>query len=119
MKGAGQGRPGWLPAELPLPDDLVIDISSEVGKIRSLRGSTKSPLGDLRELYRSAATRAGYAIAEVTPDAEIPGQSVVLLAYSAAGEPLDIRVSANGALALFIGRFWEAPAASSTSTLPR
>ena len=112
VKGDKQGRPSWMPPGLPLPDDLVIDVSAEIQNarmVRSVRGTTATPLAKLRDLYRSAATTAGYRIAKPGPDAAVPDRAIVLLAYTQAGEPIDVRVGSAGEFDIYIGRFWESP----------
>jgi Lhr-like helicase len=119
VKGAQQGRPEWMPDGLPLPADLVIDVSREIRTtrlIRSVKGTTKTSLAELRNLYRSAATTAGYRIAAATADAAIPDREIVLLAYTQAGDPIDVRVSSTGDFDIFVGRLWEASTASTAST---
>lgn len=112
VKGARQGRPSWLPESLPLPEDFVIDVSAEIQTsrlIRSIKGTTKTSVEELRRSYRAAATSADYRIAAETPDSAVPDRQVVLLAYTPSGEPIDVRVSATGDLEIFVGRLWEAP----------
>jgi hypothetical protein len=106
VRGAGQERPTWLPAAIPVPDDLVIDWSSELGGIFQLTGTTGADAETLRATYAAAAEASGWT---VEPQAEpIEDEEIILLAVLADGRPLDVRLD-NGALELFIGRFWPTP----------
>lgn len=103
VRGAGQERPTWLPAAIPVPDDLVIDWSSELGGIFQLTGATGADAETLRATYAAAAEASGWT---VEPHAEpIDDEEIILLAILTDGRPLDVRLD-NGALELFIGRFW-------------
>ena len=118
VKGDKQGRPLWLPEGLPLPDDLAIDVSAEIGTervIRSLRGTTKLSVALLRTKYQSVAASIGLRVAPNDRDAAIPGTEVLLLAYTKSGVPLDIRLSPSGDFDLYLGRFWTAPPTSATT----
>ena len=118
VKGDKQERPSWLPVGLPLPADLVIDVSAEIRTqrvIRSVSGTTKLSAAKLREMYRSVVDELALRVAPDDPDAAIPDREIVLLAYTKAGEPLDIRVSPDGDFELYLGRFWAAPPTSTSA----
>lgn len=103
VRGAGQPRPDWLPAAIPLPDDLDIDWSSELGEIFQLTGATGTDTDALRAIYTAAAEAGDWTVEQHPPPIE--GKEVILLALLADGRPLDVRVD-DDVLELFVGRFW-------------
>ncbi len=109
VKGEQQPRPIWLPDGLPLPPDLVIDVSAQIRTqhlISSVRGMTKMSVAALREMYASSAAALSYRVVPDSPNAAVPDREVVLLAYTKSGDPLDIRLAPDGTFEVFFGRFW-------------